>query len=98
LGDLRNTKEYLFIGSPTSLMCFGIKKLFIKKLKKYIDYHKNNSDVMSNKTIFDKDVNDGVYCTTTGIFSKFNQPLCFVGGNCSLQVKYNFSIYYIFIK
>jgi len=44
---------------------------------------------MGNKTIFDKDVNDGVYCTTAGVFSKFNQPLCFVGGNCSLQVYIN---------
>ena len=49
---------------------------------------------MTNKTIFDKDVNDGVYCTTAGVFSKFNQPLCFVGGNCSLQVK---SLNHLFI-
>ena len=50
-------------------------------------------DVIANKTIFDKDVLDGVYCTTAGIFSKYNTPLCFVGGNCSLQVNIEITLY-----
>jgi hypothetical protein len=53
---------------------------------------------MNNKTIFDKDVNDGVYCTTAGVFSKFNQPLCFVGGNCSLQVRQKLILFRYFIN
>jgi Bardet-Biedl syndrome 2 protein len=64
LGDIKSNKEYLFIGSPTSLMCH---------------------DITNNKTMFDKEILDGVYCLTTGMFSNFSYPICLVGGNCSLQ-------------
>jgi Bardet-Biedl syndrome 2 protein len=63
-GDPKSPKEFLFIGSPSSLMCY---------------------DVLNNKTIFNKDVMDGVYCIATGNFSNYTCPLCIVGGNCSLQ-------------
>jgi Bardet-Biedl syndrome 2 protein len=57
-------RECLYIGSPTSLMCY---------------------DLLENKTLFDKDILDGVYCLTSGYFSNFNFSMCIVGGNCSLQ-------------
>lgn len=63
-GDSNSNKQYLFIGSPSSLMCY---------------------DVIDNKTMFNKDINDGVFCIISGIFSTFSNPLAIVGGNCSLQ-------------
>ena len=44
-----------------------------------------NIDIQNNKTLFNKDVLDGVYCITTGTFANFNNPLCIAGGNCSIQ-------------
>jgi Bardet-Biedl syndrome 2 protein len=64
IGDTKSTKEYLFIGGPTSLMCY---------------------DVIANKTLFNNELLNGVYCMTTGVFSKFNYPLCLVGGNFLIQ-------------
>lgn len=62
--DVNSNKSCIYIGSPSSIMCF---------------------DVIENKTIFNKEVEDGVYCIITGIYSTFSMPLVIVGGNCSLQ-------------
>jgi Bardet-Biedl syndrome 2 protein len=64
IGDTISPKEYLFIGSPTSLMCY---------------------DIAGNKTLFNNELLNGVYCMATGVFSKFNYPLCIVGGNFLIQ-------------
>jgi Bardet-Biedl syndrome 2 protein len=42
-------------------------------------------DIVKNKTLFNKEINDGVYCLASGIFSNYTFPICLVGGNCSLQ-------------
>lgn len=57
LGETKSLKEYLFIGSPTSLMCY---------------------DIAENKTLFSNEL-------LNGVFSKFNYPLCIVGGNFLIQ-------------
>lgn len=63
-GEFSSNKSYLYIGSPSSLMCY---------------------DVLSNKTVFNKEIDDGVYCLTTGSYASFQKPLVIIGGNCSLQ-------------
>jgi Bardet-Biedl syndrome 2 protein len=63
-GDFNSNKNYLFIGSPSSLMCY---------------------DVLENKTIYNKEIEDGVYCLITGSYATFQKPLVIIGGNCSLQ-------------
>ena len=42
-------------------------------------------DVIENKTLFNNEVDNGVYCAISGMFSTFDNPLVIVGGNCSLQ-------------
>ena len=41
-------------------------------------------DIINNKTLFDKDVIDGVFCMTCGKFSNYTMPLCLAGGNCNI--------------
>ena len=41
-------------------------------------------DIMNNKTLFDKDVIEGVFCMACGKFSKYTTPLCLAGGNCNI--------------
>jgi hypothetical protein len=47
-----------------------------------------NLDISNNKTLFNKDVPDGVFCITTGMFANYSDPLCLTGGNCSILVKF----------
>lgn len=63
-GEVKSNKSYLFIGSPSSLMCY---------------------DIIENRTVYNNEVENGVYCLLSGIFSTFTSPLVIVGGNCSLQ-------------
>jgi hypothetical protein len=49
-------------------------------------------DITNNKTLYNKDVPDGVYCITTGMFANYSDPLCLTGGNCSIQVRKVFDI------
>ncbi|MCQ2817668.1 MAG: hypothetical protein MJ252_10425 [archaeon] len=41
-------------------------------------------DIKENKTMFDKEIMDGVYCIISGMFYNYSDPLCLVGGNCSV--------------
>ena len=42
-------------------------------------------DLQQNKTLFNKDIIEGVYCIICGMYSSFNVPLCIIGGNCSVM-------------
>ena len=39
---------------------------------------------MENKTLFDREITEGVLCMACGRFSNFNEPLCLAGGNCNI--------------
>jgi Bardet-Biedl syndrome 2 protein len=41
-------------------------------------------DIMENKTLFDREITEGVLCMACGRFSNFNEPLCLAGGNCNI--------------
>ena len=41
-------------------------------------------DLQTNKTFFNKDIIEGVYCIICGMYSSFTVPLCIIGGNCSV--------------
>ena len=41
-------------------------------------------DIMENKTLFDREITEGVLCMSCGRFSNFNEPLCLAGGNCNI--------------
>ena len=41
-------------------------------------------DIMENKTLFDKEITEGVLSMTCGKFSSFVEPLCLAGGNCNI--------------
>lgn len=42
-------------------------------------------DFLENRTIFNKEIDDGVFSMVFGAYSNFQKPLIIVGGNCSLQ-------------
>ena len=42
-------------------------------------------DIMNNKTLFDKEIAEGVFCMTCGKFASFPMPLCFVGGSYHVE-------------
>lgn len=46
-------------------------------------------DVEKNSDLFYRDVPDGVRCLTFGALPRAPQPLAFVGGHCSIQVRPN---------
>ena len=41
-------------------------------------------DIMENKTLFDREITEGVLCMVCGKFSSFKEPLCLAGGNCNI--------------
>ena len=41
-------------------------------------------DIMENKTLFDREITEGVLCMCCGRFSTFTEPLCLAGGNCNI--------------
>ena len=41
-------------------------------------------DIMENKTLFDREIPEGVLSMTCGKFSSFIEPLCLAGGNCNI--------------
>ena len=41
-------------------------------------------DIMENKTLFDREITEGVLCMACGRFSTFTEPLCLAGGNCNI--------------
>ena len=41
-------------------------------------------DIMENKTLFDREITEGVLSMTCGRFSSFTEPLCLAGGNCNI--------------
>ena len=41
-------------------------------------------DIMENKTLFDREIAEGVLSMTCGRFSTFKEPLCLAGGNCNI--------------
>ena len=41
-------------------------------------------DIMENKTLFDREITEGVLCMSCGRFSNFKDPLCLAGGNCNI--------------
>ena len=41
-------------------------------------------DIMQNKTLFDRDITEGVLCMSCGRFANFKEPLCLAGGNCNI--------------
>ena len=41
-------------------------------------------DIMQNKTLFDREITEGVLCIACGRFSNFTEPLCLAGGNCNI--------------
>ena len=41
-------------------------------------------DIMENKTLFDREITEGVLSMCCGRFSNFKEPLCLAGGNCNI--------------
>ena len=41
-------------------------------------------DIMENRTLFDREIPEGVLSMTCGKFSSFKDPLCLAGGNCNI--------------
>ena len=41
-------------------------------------------DIMENRTLFDREITEGVLSMTCGRFSSFTEPLCLAGGNCNI--------------
>ena len=41
-------------------------------------------DIMENKTLFDREITEGVLSMSCGRFSNFTEPLCLAGGNCNI--------------
>ena len=41
-------------------------------------------DIMGNRTLFDREITEGVLSMTCGRFSTFIEPLCLAGGNCNI--------------
>ena len=41
-------------------------------------------DIMENRTLFDREIPEGVLSMTCGKFSSFKEPLCLAGGNCNI--------------
>ena len=41
-------------------------------------------DIMENKTLFDREITEGVLSMVCGKFSSFKEPLCLAGGNCNI--------------
>ena len=41
-------------------------------------------DIMENKTLFDREITEGVLSMSCGRFSTFTDPLCLAGGNCNI--------------
>ena len=41
-------------------------------------------DIMENKTLFDREIAEGVLSMACGKFSSFKEPLCLAGGNCNI--------------
>lgn len=41
-------------------------------------------NLKENKTLFNKEIMEGVYVMVTGLYSNYKEPLCIVGGNCSV--------------
>ena len=41
-------------------------------------------DIMENRTLFDREITEGVLSMTCGRFSSFKEPLCLAGGNCNI--------------
>ena len=41
-------------------------------------------DIMENKTLFDREITEGVLSMACGKFSSFKEPLCLAGGNCNI--------------
>ena len=41
-------------------------------------------DLHLNKTLFDREIMEGVFCVICGMYYSFNDPLCIIGGNCSV--------------
>ena len=41
-------------------------------------------DLMENRTLFDREITEGVLSMTCGKFSNFLEPLCLAGGNCNI--------------
>ena len=81
--SLTNT---LNINKAITCICFGLgdaedtsELLFIGSETSLMCY-----DIKINKTVFDKDVMEGVYCMVSGMYSNYPTPLCIVGGNCSV--------------
>lgn len=81
--SLTNT---LNINKAITCICFGLgdaedtsELLFIGSETSLMCY-----DIKINKTVFDKDVMEGVYCMVSGMYSIYPTPLCIVGGNCSV--------------
>ena len=81
--SLTNT---LNINKAITCICFGFgdsedtsELLFIGSETSLMCY-----DIKINKTVFDKDVMEGVYCMVSGMYSSYPTPLCIVGGNCSV--------------
>ena len=41
-------------------------------------------DIIENRTLFDKEITEGVLSMTCGRFCSFKEPLCLAGGNCNI--------------
>ena len=41
-------------------------------------------EIMGNRTLFDREIAEGVLSMTCGKFSSFIEPLCLAGGNCNI--------------
>ena len=41
-------------------------------------------DIMENKTLFDREITEGVLSIACGRFASFKEPLCLAGGNCNI--------------
>ena len=41
-------------------------------------------DIMENRTMFDREITEGVLSMTCGKFSSFTEPLCLAGGICNI--------------
>lgn len=83
--EYSTSTQTLNINKAITCMCFGYTGesendlIFVGSETSLICY-----DIKINKTIFDKDIMEGVYCMVYGMYSNYPKPLCIVGGNCSV--------------